>query len=61
MSPVGLILIVLLVIMLCGIPGIPIGYNRAGVYGYQPSGVLGVILLILLLLFLFGRGHVLGY
>ncbi len=46
------ILVVLLVLALIG--GLPTwGYSRS--WGYGPSGVLGVILVILLVLWLLGR------
>ena len=48
----GLILLVVLVVLLLGvIPTWP--YSRS--WGYRPSGVLGVILVIILILFLMGR------
>jgi Protein of unknown function (DUF3309) len=48
----GLVLLVLLVILLLGsVPTWP--YSRS--WGYRPSGVLGVLLLIVLVLFLMGR------
>jgi hypothetical protein len=48
----GLILLVVLVILLLGsVPTWP--HSRS--WGYRPSGVLGVLLLIVLILFLTGR------
>jgi len=48
----GLILIVVLLVLLIGAtPRWP--YSRS--WGYAPSGVLGTILLIILILFLLGR------
>jgi len=47
----GLLLIIILVVLFCG--GLPTwGYHS---YGYGPSGILGLVLIILLVLFLFGR------
>jgi hypothetical protein len=49
---VGLILLVVVIILLLGsVPTWP--YSRS--WGYRPSGVLGVLLLIVLILFLTGR------
>lgn len=51
MSNLGVVLlIVLLVLAFGGLPGW--GYHR---YGYGPSGLLGTILLIVLILILMGR------
>lgn len=46
-----LLLLVLLVLLVAAIPTWP--YSRG--WGYYPSGGLGLVLLILLLLILFGR------
>ncbi len=47
----GLILLIVLLLLLFG--GLPRwGYHS---YGYAPSGILGVILVIVLILFLMGR------
>jgi Protein of unknown function (DUF3309) len=47
----GLILLIVLLVLLFG--GLPRwGYHS---YGYGPSGVVGVILIIVLILFLMGR------
>jgi hypothetical protein len=48
-----LLLIILLLIVLGGLP--TWGYHN---YGYAPSGVGGIILLIVILLLLTGRIHV---
>lgn len=54
MSLIGLILLVLLVVLVVGMmPTWP--YSRGWNYGYGPSGILGVVLVIVLLLVLFGR------
>jgi hypothetical protein len=51
MSSLGLILIVVLLLMAFG--GLPNwGYHK---YGYGPSGLLGTILVIILILALLGR------
>jgi len=51
MSNLGIVVLVLLVVLVLG--GLPKwGYHR---YGYAPSGLLGVILVIVLILFLMGR------
>jgi hypothetical protein len=48
----GLILLIVLVVVLLGvIPSWP--HSRS--WGYRPSGVVGVILVIVLILFLMGR------
>jgi Protein of unknown function (DUF3309) len=47
----GLILLIVLIVLLFG--GLPRwGYHS---YGYGPSGIVGVILVIVLILFLLGR------
>jgi uncharacterized protein DUF3309 len=47
----GLILLIVLLLLLFG--GLPRwGYHS---YGYAPSGILGTILIIVLILFLLGR------
>jgi len=47
----GLILLIILIVLLFG--GLPKwGYHS---YGYGPSGIVGVILVIVLILFLLGR------
>ena len=47
----GLLLLIVLLLVLCG--GLPRwGYHS---YGYGPSGIVGVILVIVLILFLMGR------
>jgi hypothetical protein len=48
----GLILLIILIVLLVG--GLPTwGYSRN--WGYKPSGVLGLALVIVLVLFLLGR------
>jgi Protein of unknown function (DUF3309) len=48
----GLILLIVLVLLLVGvIPAWP--HSRS--WGYRPSGILGVILVVVLILFLMGR------
>lgn len=50
----GLVLILILVILLLGaLPSWP--YSRT--WGYQPTGLLGVLLLILIVLLLTGKIH----
>ena len=46
-----IILILLLLLMFGGLPA----WNYSTNWGYGPSGVLGLILLVLLVLFLMGR------
>jgi hypothetical protein len=46
-----ILLIILVILLFTGIPSFPVGYNRAGRYGYYPSGIF-VILLIVLILYL---------
>lgn len=49
---IGTILLVILILMVIGVfPSWP----HSADWGYGPSGVLGVILVLFLLLFLFGR------
>jgi hypothetical protein len=50
MSTGAILLIVLVILALGGLPNW--GYHR---YGYRPTGVVGVILVIVLVLFLMGR------
>jgi hypothetical protein len=52
MSPLGLILVVLLICILVG--ALPTWPHSAG-WGYTPGGVVGLILVIVLILLLFGR------
>jgi len=52
MSVVGILLVVVLVILVLG--AAPFWPHSQG-YGYAPSGLLGVILLVLLILLLSGR------
>jgi hypothetical protein len=53
MNLVTLLLVVLVVLVIAGLPSWP--YARAWNYGYTPSGVLGLILVIILILMLLGR------
>ena len=47
----GLLVLILLLLLLFG--GLPRwGYHS---YGYRPSGIVGVILIVVLILFLMGR------
>jgi len=51
----GLILIIILVLLLVG--ALPRwGHSRS--WGYGPSGILGVIFVIVLIMFLTGRLHI---
>jgi hypothetical protein len=45
----GLILLILLILLLCG--GLGYGY-RGGQYGYHTGGVVGIVLIIVLVLLL---------
>jgi hypothetical protein len=49
---IGTILLVVVILMLVGV--LPV-WPHATRWGYGPSGVLGVVLLIILVLFLMGR------
>jgi hypothetical protein len=49
---VGTILLIVVVLMLIG--AIP-GWRHSRSWGYGPSGAIGVILIVLLILFLMGR------
>ena len=53
MNVVTLLLIVLVVLVIAGLPSWP--YARAWNYGYAPSGVLGLVLVVILILMLVGR------
>ena len=46
-----LLLIIVIVLLVAGLPRW--GYSRG--WGYGPSGILGIILIIVLILFLMGR------
>lgn len=48
----GIVLIVLLVLMLIGV--VP-AWSHSRSWGYMPSGVLGVLLLVVIVLLLMGR------
>lgn len=50
MSSVHLVLIILVVLVIFGLPNW--GYHA---YGYGPSSIIGVVLVILLILLLLGR------
>ena len=52
MSTITLLIVVLLILALVG--ALPVFPYSAG-YGYGPSGALGLILVVLLILFLTGR------
>ena len=52
MSTPALIIVVLLVLALFG--ALPV-FSHSANYGYGPSGALGLILIVLLILFLTGR------
>lgn len=47
------ILMILVILMVAGVPSLPWG-QRYG-YGWGPSGLLGVVLVVLLLYFLLGH------
>jgi hypothetical protein len=51
-SPIVLILVVILVLMLIG--SLP-NWQHSQNWGAAPSGLLGVVLIVLLILFLMGR------
>ena len=52
MSPVGIVLLVVLILLLVGaLPAWP----HAQAWGYGPTGILGVILIVVLILLLMGR------
>lgn len=49
----NLILLLLVIILLCGAGGLPqVGWHN---YGYGPSGIAGIILLVLIIMLLTGR------
>ncbi len=52
MSPLGLILLILIILLLVGV--LP-AWPHAQAWGYGPSGVLGTILIVVLILVLLGR------
>jgi hypothetical protein len=49
---IGTILLIIIILMLVGV--LPV-WPHARSWGYAPSGIVGVILVILLVLFLMGR------
>ncbi|MCB1475033.1 MAG: DUF3309 domain-containing protein [Rhodobiaceae bacterium] len=51
MSLMTLLVIVLIVILIAGLPSWP--YSRS--WGYGPSGIVGLIVVVLLILLLMGR------
>lgn len=54
MSPIGVVLLILLILLLVG--GLPHwGYMADRGYGYWPSGSLGLVLVIVLVLVIAGR------
>lgn len=53
MSVTTLLLIVLIILLVGGLPHWP--HTSAWGYGYWPSGIVGVLLVVLLVLFLMGR------
>jgi hypothetical protein len=53
MSAIHLILVILVILIVLGLP--TWGYSSGWGYGYYPSGFLGVIVLVLLILLLTGR------
>ena len=50
MSPTSLLIVVLIILLVAGGP-----YTGWHPYGYWPSGMIGVVLVILLVLLLMGR------
>ena len=56
MSLIHLLIVLILVVVLIGaLPGTPWMAGRNLNYGYAPSGIVGVILVLVLLLWLLGR------
>ena len=57
MSTTTIIIVILIILLVAGLP--TWGYSRSWRggqgYGYVPSGILGVILLIVIILYLMGR------
>jgi hypothetical protein len=51
---ITILIIILVLALLGGLPTWP--YSRS--WGYGPSGILGVVLVVLLILFLLGKVHV---
>lgn len=52
MSPLGIVLLVVLVLLLVG--GLPVFPYAVG-WGYGPSGIIGVVLVVVLILLLLGK------
>ncbi len=52
MSPLGLVLLIVVIILLLGAAPV---WPHSQPWGYGPSGVLGVILIVVLILVLLGR------
>ena len=50
---VTIIVVILIILLVAGLP--TWGYSRDYGYGYYPSGILGTILLIIIILWLLGR------
>ncbi len=50
----SLVLVIILILVIAGLPSWPYSTAWAGA-GYWPSGLLGVVLLVLLVLMLMGR------
>lgn len=54
MNLVTLLIIVLVIMVIAGLPQVGGSWGLHG-FGYGPSGILGVVLIIILVLFLLGR------
>jgi hypothetical protein len=56
-STTTIIIIILIVLLVAGLPtwGYSRGWRGGRGYGYAPSGILGLILLIVIILLLMGR------
>ena len=57
MSTTTIVIVILIILLVAGLPtwGYSRGWRGGRGYGYAPSGVLGVILLIVIILYLMGR------
>lgn len=51
MTLTTLLVVILVIVLICGLPVFP--HSRG--YGWGPSGILGVILVVILILFLLGK------
>ena len=56
MNLITILIVILVLVCLLGLPGVSGGLGWHHNYGYYPSGIGGIILLIIVLYLFFGRG-----